>query len=131
MKKKLITLILIFCTTISILAQNITILNGQTLTITSNTTISSLTVNDGGTLIVNSPYTLTIGTPSNSLTTQVVYFDINSTVNIQTGSFLVAYGLMKTELEKYNLVESDGESWHITYIITEIGKQLILNNILN
>lgn len=32
------------------------------------------------------------------------------------------------ELAKHNLVECDGESWHITYEITEVGKEILLNN---
>lgn len=30
-----------------------------------------------------------------------------------------------SELLKYNLVDSDGESWHITYILTDFGKELV------
>lgn len=29
------------------------------------------------------------------------------------------------ELLKYNLVDSDGESWHITYILTDFGKEIV------
>lgn len=31
------------------------------------------------------------------------------------------------ELEKYGLVESDGMSWHMTYILTEFGKEILKN----
>ena len=33
------------------------------------------------------------------------------------------------ELSKYGLIESDGESWHTTYIVSDFGKE-ILNNII-
>jgi hypothetical protein len=33
------------------------------------------------------------------------------------------------ELSKYNLVDCDGESWHITYIVTEFGKEIINSHI--
>lgn len=29
------------------------------------------------------------------------------------------------ELEKYNLVESDGQSWHLTFVLTGFGKEMI------
>ncbi|MGN6647508.1 MAG: beta strand repeat-containing protein [Cytophaga sp.] len=73
-------------------AQNITVGNGQTLTITTNTTYTTLTVNNGGILIVQAPATLTVGTVGNAATTQVVDFQNGSTVNVNAGAFMVVYG---------------------------------------
>ena len=30
------------------------------------------------------------------------------------------------DLIKYGLIESDGESWHLTYIVTEFGKEVLV-----
>ena len=32
-----------------------------------------------------------------------------------------------TELSTYGLVESDGMSWHLTYVLTDFGKQILKN----
>jgi len=32
------------------------------------------------------------------------------------------------ELESSGLVESDGESWHLTYVITWFGREILKNN---
>jgi len=32
------------------------------------------------------------------------------------------------ELSKYGLIESDGESWHTTYIVSDFGKEILNNN---
>ena len=75
-------------------AQNVTVGNGQTLTISVNTTYTSLTVSNGGTLIIQAPATLTVGTFGNAATTQVVDFQNGSTVNVNAGAFMVVYGMM-------------------------------------
>ncbi len=75
-------------------AQNITVSNGQTLTISVNTTYSSLTVNNGGTLIIQAPATLTVGAVGTSASTQVVDFQNGSTVNVNAGAFMVVNGMM-------------------------------------
>lgn len=32
------------------------------------------------------------------------------------------------ELLKYGLVDSDGVSWHITYVLTDFGKEVLMKN---
>src|SRR4051812_17623620 len=50
-----VALLLLILAYNSTYAQNITILSGQTITISTNTTYTSLTVNGGGTLIILAP----------------------------------------------------------------------------
>jgi hypothetical protein len=35
---------------------------------------------------------------------------------------------LTSELESYGLIESDGDSWHLTYILTEFGKKVVNDN---
>jgi hypothetical protein len=66
-----------------------------TVTINANVVVSSITVNGpSGVLIVNSPYTLTVGVVGNAATLEVVDFQNNSTVNINSGASLVVYGAL-------------------------------------
>ncbi|MFV8377752.1 hypothetical protein ACNQGA_03135, partial [Flavobacterium sp. LB3R33] len=66
-----------------------------TVTINANVVVSSITVNGpNGKLIVNSPYTLTVGVVGNAVTDQVVDFQNNSTVIINSGASLVVYGAL-------------------------------------
>lgn len=91
------TFLLMLIGTISILAQTITVGNGQTLNITTNTTYTKLTVSNGGTLNIISPATLTVGISTNSATTSTVIFEAGSTVNVNTGASLVVYGLLNND----------------------------------
>lgn len=78
----------------SYMGADIIIASGATFTINSDAQINSIVVKGGGTLIVISPYTLTVGVVGNASTLQVVDFQNNSTVTINTGASLVVYGAL-------------------------------------
>jgi hypothetical protein len=77
---------------IRIFAQNLTVPNGSTVTITSNTFYATITVQNGGTLNILAPATVTVSTTGTSASTQVVDFQNGSSVFIETGATLVVNG---------------------------------------